>query len=267
MSPRLNFVGSAWNSVGAASETDSFKIENLPATVAGTTTAKLVISSSIAGGAFSDAFYIFSSGAIQSNGAITSNGNFVSPATFGYTWAAQSIVSSPANAQVNITNAAVSSGVGFDVSTDNTLKIRNRAQNADGALTVGAGTFSSTLTVNASTTFGAANLAFWNGRAVMSSPADGQWNLTISAQSAGVGLDASTDSLLKIRTRAQSGDAGLSCSTIAASGQVSAPLTSGQQSPGSQTIVTGTYGLLVGGIKFTSTQRLTAQGTARVRIV
>jgi hypothetical protein len=61
-SPRIDLTGSAYNSTGAASQTDKFIIENQPQTVAGTTTANLVFSSSINAGAFSqDA--VLSSGA------------------------------------------------------------------------------------------------------------------------------------------------------------------------------------------------------------
>lgn len=41
LSPRLKWCGTAWNSSSVASETDCFFVENLPATVAGTTTARL----------------------------------------------------------------------------------------------------------------------------------------------------------------------------------------------------------------------------------
>jgi hypothetical protein len=41
MSPRLRLQGAGWNSTSGLSETDSFFLENLPATVAGTTTARL----------------------------------------------------------------------------------------------------------------------------------------------------------------------------------------------------------------------------------
>lgn len=47
-------------------------------------------------------------------------------------WTGQTIVSSPANGQLNITNAAASAGVGFNVTSDGVLAVRVRAQNAYG---------------------------------------------------------------------------------------------------------------------------------------
>lgn len=47
---------------------------------------------------------------------------------------AQSVFSSPANAQLNLTNFAGAAGIGFDVSTDTLLKIRTRAQTGYGTI-------------------------------------------------------------------------------------------------------------------------------------
>ncbi len=66
----------------------------------------------------------------------------------------------------------------------------------------------------------AASFVYWNTRSVLASPLDGQINVTNNAQTIGVGLDFATDAVLKIRTRAQTGDAALTCAGITASGQV-----------------------------------------------
>ncbi len=50
------------------------------------------------------------------------------------------------------------------------------------------------------------------------SPADAQLNLTNTGVTAGVGFDVSTDAVLKIRTRAQTGDASLSALSVTTSG-------------------------------------------------
>jgi hypothetical protein len=50
-SPRIDLVGTAWNSTGAVSQTDKFIIENQPQNMAGTTTSNLVFSDIINGGA------------------------------------------------------------------------------------------------------------------------------------------------------------------------------------------------------------------------
>ncbi len=52
-SPRLDLTGSAYNSTGAASQTDKFVVENQPQATAGTTTTNLVFSDIINGGAIS----------------------------------------------------------------------------------------------------------------------------------------------------------------------------------------------------------------------
>ncbi len=46
---------------------------------------------------------------------------------------------------------------------------------------------------------------FWNNRSILSSPADGQMNVTNIATSSGVGVDVTTDAVMKVRTRAQTG--------------------------------------------------------------
>lgn len=46
---------------------------------------------------------------------------------------------------------------------------------------------------------------YWLTRTLFSSPADGQLNVSNNAASAGVGFDVATDTVFKVRTRAQSG--------------------------------------------------------------
>ncbi len=58
----------------------------------------------------------------------------------------------------------------------------------------------------------------WTGRSIISSPANGQWNLTNAAATAGIGFDVTTDALLKVRTRAHTGDAAVSALTLTLSG-------------------------------------------------
>lgn len=65
------------------------------------------------------------------------------------------------NGQANLLNWAASAGIGLDFATDGTLKIRNRAQNADGSITLD------------NLTHAAAGATLWNGRSQIFSPADG----------------------------------------------------------------------------------------------
>jgi len=58
----------------------------------------------------------------------------------------------------------------------------------------------------------------WVNRSVVTSSADGQFVLRNGANTAGVGLDLTTDAILKIRTRAQSADASLTALNLTASG-------------------------------------------------
>jgi hypothetical protein len=64
-SPRIDLTGAAWNSTGAASQTDKFIFENQPQTVAGTTTTNLV---------FSD---ITNGAAISQDAVLSSNANLL----------------------------------------------------------------------------------------------------------------------------------------------------------------------------------------------
>lgn len=66
------------------------------------------------------------------DGRVTSNSDFVAAASGGFDWAGRSVVKSPADGQINLTNNAENAGAGLDVATDGTLKVRVRAQNADG---------------------------------------------------------------------------------------------------------------------------------------
>lgn len=68
---------------------------------------------------------------VTANGTLAMTINttgLVIPGTLAFT--AKSVVSSPADGQLNVTNAAATAGVGFDLSTDGVCKLRTRAQSA-----------------------------------------------------------------------------------------------------------------------------------------
>ncbi len=67
-----------------------------------------------------------------------------------------------------------------------------------------------------------AGVIYWAGKLLLTSPVDGQLNFTTNAISAGVGLDVTTDALLKVRTRAQTGYATIDCLGLKASGAAGA---------------------------------------------
>jgi hypothetical protein len=68
----------------------------------------------------------------------------------------------------------------------------------------------------------------WSARAVIASPANSQLNITNQLQTIGVGLDVATDATLKIRTRAQTGDAAVTASSYSSSAASPLLLTNGQ---------------------------------------
>lgn len=65
---------------------------------------------------------------------------------------------------------------------------------------------------------GASAFMTWNGRAAMASPADGQINFDKQSTTIGVGIDVTTDAVLKVRTRAQTGDASITALNASTSG-------------------------------------------------
>lgn len=71
MSPRFKWCGAAYNSVSTLSETDCWFAENLPATVAGTTTATWKLGVTINGGAATYPFVLTSAGNGTFTGAVT----------------------------------------------------------------------------------------------------------------------------------------------------------------------------------------------------
>lgn len=67
---------------------------------------------------------------LESTGSVTSGSNLGLAASGLIFWSGRTRLAGPADAQLNIQNAAASAGAGFDVSTDAVLKVRVRAQNA-----------------------------------------------------------------------------------------------------------------------------------------
>lgn len=69
--------------------------------------------------------------------SLTASSNITVGGAQQFRWSGSTIQTAPANGQENITNSAATAGIGFDVSTDGTLKIRTRAQTGDGSLIAG----------------------------------------------------------------------------------------------------------------------------------
>lgn len=66
--------------------------------------------------------------------SVTSGGDFQVANGGAFYWGTQTQLRSPADAQLTIRNGGNTAGIGVDVSTDSIIAIRNRAQNADGAV-------------------------------------------------------------------------------------------------------------------------------------
>jgi hypothetical protein len=125
ISPRIRLAGTAWNT--AASKTVSFFEEVLPATAA-TPTGTWKIGYILEGVAATYPMTLTSGGALTTASGISS-GNHVGAAGSGFLYfAGQTYMTSPADGQMIIRNAGNTAGVGLDVTTDATLKIRTRAQ-------------------------------------------------------------------------------------------------------------------------------------------
>ncbi len=133
-------------------------------------------------------------------------------------------LSSPGDGRLLLTNNAISKRVMFETTTDAKLRLLN----FDGSLfstlecgtltTFGVATFSDVAIFSSILSMASLSLLNWSGKSELSSPINGQLNLTVQGAGTGIGFDVSTDSVLKVRTRAQTGDASVSASNHLASG-------------------------------------------------
>lgn len=134
-SPRLRFCGTAWKTdVTTASQVDCDLIELRTLAAAGATTSSLAIASSINGGAYTDVLTVSSAGELVTGGRIVVGSNLVNSTTGSIGWNLRTALTSPADAQLTLTNAAASSGFGLQGGTDDTMIVANRAQNAYGTV-------------------------------------------------------------------------------------------------------------------------------------
>lgn len=129
-SPRLRFNGSGWN--GSASKTVDFYVEMLPQNTVNVFGA-LVVGYALNGGAVNSIMTVDadSNVGVKFYGGIALNAGFFSmPTASIWYWISRSVLSSPADGQMNVTKNAQTIGVGFDFTTDAVLKVRTRAQSA-----------------------------------------------------------------------------------------------------------------------------------------
>lgn len=183
-SPRLRFRSNVWNTTSVANNTDDWFIESVP--VNGATPSGLLKFGKSLNGAAVTYPMTLTSDAILATGGVGVAGTL-------------RIYGSQGTGTGAFTTIASSLG-------NTTLTGGN-----------GSGATGNIFTVNSVLSLGANQDFLWTGRTTHSSSADGLENITNATKSAGIGFDVATDALLKIRTRAQTGDAGLTALTLAPS--------------------------------------------------
>ena len=225
MSPRLTLKGRAWNSTGSADETESFFIENLPATAAGTITGTMKIGYRNNAGTVTYPLTLTSTGDASIANTVDTF-SYTANGSGSYIFGGRSRSTSPANGQLNVTNNAATAGVGLDVTTDATLKIRTRAQTGDASVTAGA--INSSGTVTAATSFVVGNITAASSGALTGTTlnsitygstfdynqGNGLFRFLNNGGSAGAGINVTTNGTLLIRNQAQSADGQLAAASV-----------------------------------------------------
>jgi hypothetical protein len=124
MSGRFKMCGTALNSSSGGSETNCFFIENLPATVAGTTTATFKIGYIAPGGAVTYPLTLTNLGGLTLLGSI----QVPSSTLIGWSSGSGAWLFANANGQIQVLNAAQTAGFSLNAATDNLAGITNRGQ-------------------------------------------------------------------------------------------------------------------------------------------
>ncbi len=134
-----------WNT--SISHTNDWSIESLP-TSAATPSGLLKFGSSLNGGAYAYPFTFNSNGTFISSGGgnIQTSGDLIGGSATNIYFLNRALLSSPADGQLNVNRNNSAAGIGLDVLTDGTLKLRTRAQTANAALSAGADALASTST-------------------------------------------------------------------------------------------------------------------------
>lgn len=131
ISPRHRISGTGWDTDDTVSRAVSFFTEVLPTSAAAISgTWKLGFVDPVTS-AITYPLTVHSAGSVTALGSVSLGGGtagFIAGAGGALAWSARSIMRSPANGQINFTNAAENAGTGIDVLTDAILKIRTRAQ-------------------------------------------------------------------------------------------------------------------------------------------
>ena len=132
--PVLRFTGNAWNTTSLVSEQDTWEICN-SVTAGNPSTSLLSFFRRIAGGVPTSQFSVSSAGNATLGGSLDMvNGNLTIWASGELRHNGRTRFGSSGTGLFYLQNNAATAGVGLDVTTDGTLKVRVTAQNADGSL-------------------------------------------------------------------------------------------------------------------------------------
>ena len=136
------------------------------------------------------AFRVTDAGVVTSKSSMAAGGNLQAGATSFVTWNGLSAMKSPADGQINFVKQSTIIGFGIDFTTDGVCAFRNRAQNADAAITHSAYTHSGaeidkTYQIYAPVTGGTVTMSAGQSRAIIN-PLAGLALLTVTLPSSPV---------------------------------------------------------------------------------
>ena len=131
-SPRFRFNSQVWNTTAvAATNTNDFWIESVPVS-GGTPSGLLKIGKSLNGGATTFPWTLDSAGNCTILGYLFTGNNVYIATGNSLVFNGRSIIGSAQDGKLNVSNNAMTTGVGLDFTTDALLKIRTSAQTGDG---------------------------------------------------------------------------------------------------------------------------------------
>ena len=161
LGPRIGSWGEGWKTdATAASIVVGSGFETLPVEGAAAPTLTMRFFSKIGAAAVTYPMTLTSAGALTTTSSISSGGELTAASNVNLgaanyiAFSGRSLIISDANGTVLLRNNAGSAGTTLDVATNGTLKVRNLANDADAAITAGAGTFSGAVTTSSSTRSG-----------------------------------------------------------------------------------------------------------------
>lgn len=127
--------------------------------------------------ALAAALTIASSGAITTSHGVTATRSFTAGSAYGFTWQGKTVIASPTNGTIRLTNAAESIGATIDVTTADTFKFRDRTNAADAAITAGTITATGVISTASNLEAGPSAQIIFASRSKLRSAVDGNIQL------------------------------------------------------------------------------------------